>query len=227
MKHKNIRGEKKMKIRSISNLELLKFIDESNDNIYFGCDQEWYPTEWQKKAGCGPTTACNILLYLKFLKFGEKTAIRNSSKEFALSQMQEAWSYITPTENGIPTTGIFCQAIIDYYKSKDLSLTCCSFDIPKDKCLRPGFEDVIHFIEDALLADSPVAFLNLCNGDVLDLDSWHWVSIVSLEFNEDGSAGIVEIVDEGIIKKIDLYSWYNTTKLGGGLVYITLQKNCS
>ncbi len=212
-----------MKTSSISNLELLKFVDESNDNIYFGCDQEWYPTEWQKRSGCGPTTACNILLYLKFLNFSEKKAINNNSKEFALSQMQEVWRYITPSEKGIPTTEIFCHDIGDYYKSKNLEATCYSFDIPKDKYLRPEFKEVIHFIENAMLADSPVAFLNLCNGEVEALDSWHWVSIVSLESNEKGNVGNVQIVDEGLLKKIDLYSWYNTTKLGGGLVYITLQ----
>ncbi len=214
-----------MKISSISNLELLKFIDESNDNIYFGCDQEWYPTEWQKKSGCGPTTACNILLYLKFLNFSEKKLKKDNSKAFALSQMQEVWRYITPTEQGIPTTKIFCHDIDDYYKSKGLKATCYSFEIPKEKYLRPGFADVIEFIEKAMLADSPVAFLNLCNGEVHSLDSWHWVSIVSLEFNEKDNVGNVEIVDEGILKKIDFYSWYKTTKLGGGLVYITLQSN--
>lgn len=214
-----------MKISSISNLELLKFIDESNDNIYFGCDQEWYPTEWQKRAGCGPTTACNMLLYQKFLYFREKAATNNNSKEFALAQMQEVWHYITPTEKGIPTTGIFCRNIDDYYKSKGLNATCYSFEIPEDKFLRPRFEEVIHFIEEAMLVDSPVAFLNLCNGEVQGLDSWHWVSIVSLEFDESGNIGNVEIVDEGLLKKIDFLSWYNTTKLGGGLVYITLQSN--
>ena len=212
-----------MIVKSISNLELLKFTDEGNDNIYFGCDQEWYPTEWQKKSGCGPATACNLLLYLKYLKLNDENVINNSSKEFALLQMEEVWRYITPSENGIATTKMFCRELDNYYKSKGLEIDCYSFEIPKEKYLRPDFKDALRFIENAMLADSPVAFLNLCNGDIQDLDRWHWVSIVSLEFDENGKAANVEIIDEGIIKKIDFYLWYNTTKLGGGLVYVQLQ----
>src|SRR5665648_604396 len=212
-----------MIIKSISNLELLKFIDEGYDNIYFGCDQEWYPTEWQKKSGCVLAAARNILLYLKYLKLNKGKVIKNNSKEFALLQMEEVWRYITPSKDGISTTKIFCQEFDNYYKSKGLKITCYSFDIPKEKYLRPDFKEALHFIEDAMMADSPVAFLNLCNGDIQSLDSWHWVSIVSLEFDENGMAGNVEIVDEGIIKKIDFSLWYNTTKLGGGLVYVQIQ----
>jgi len=213
-----------MIIKSISNLNLLKFIDESDENIYFGCDQEWYSTEWQKKSGCGPATACNILVYLNFLRLNDSgKAVKNNSKEFALLQMEDVWKYITPSENGIATTKMFCRELDNYYKSKGLKIVCNSLDIPEEKYLRPNFKDAIHFIEDAMLADSPVAFLNLCNGDIQSLDRWHWVSIVSLEFDENGIAANVEIVDEGIIKKIDFYLWYNTTKLGGGLVYIQLQ----
>src|SRR5665647_692537 len=212
-----------MIVRSISNLELLKFTDEDNDNIYFGCDQEWYPTEWQKKSGCGPATACNLLLYLKYLKLNDENVINNSSKEFALLQMEEVWRYITPSENGIATTKMFCRELDNYYKSKGLEIDCYSFEIPKEKYLRPDFKDALRFIENAMLADSPVAFLNLCNGDILALDRWHWVSIVSLEFDENGKAANVEIIDEGIINKIDFNLWYNTTKIGGGLVYVQIQ----
>ena len=79
--------------------------------------------------------------------------------------------------------------------------------------------DVVYFLEGALHQDSPVAFLNLCNGDENNLEPWHWVTIISLEYSEDGKCVFIEILDEGLIKKIDLLLWYDTTTYGGGFVY--------
>jgi hypothetical protein len=207
--------------KSISNLDSLKLIDENNEMCY-GCNQEWYPKKWQKISGCGPTTACNILLCSNFFGLNDELGPRNNSKESGLSLMEEVWDYITPAENGIPTTGIFCQDIDNYFQSKGQKIVCHVMDIPEEKHLRPGLRDVIDFIEEAVLLDSPVAFLNLCNGEVDELDEWHWVSIVSVKFDEDSNAGYVEIVDGGLIKLIDFTLWYNTTKLGGGLAYMTV-----
>ena len=50
------------------------------------------------------------------------------------------------------------------------------------------------------------------------LDSWHWVTIISLEYVLDGSIAILSILDGGTIKKVDLAQWFNTTALGGGFV---------
>ena len=197
------------------------FMDENN-KVCYGCDQEWYPTEWQKKSGCGPTTACNMLLCLNFLRLNGGTDIKKNNKESGLLLMEEVWKYITPSENGIPATEIFCQNFDDYFKAKGQKILCHSMDIPKEENLRPNFTDVVNFIEEAMQLDSPVAFLNLCNGEVKLLDRWHWVIIVSIKFDENGNAGNIEIIDEGLIKTIDFTLWYNTTKLGGGLAYITV-----
>ncbi len=40
--------------------------------------------------------------------------------------------------------------------------------------------------------------------------------------SDDGKDAFVDILDSGIIKKIDLGLWYDTTTLGGGFVYFTL-----
>jgi hypothetical protein len=81
--------------------------------------------------------------------------------------------------------------------------------------------DVVYFLEGALQQDSPIAFLNLCNGDEKNLQSWHWVTIIALEYSEDGNSAFIDILDEGLIKKIDLLLWYKTTTHGGGFVYFT------
>jgi hypothetical protein len=71
--------------------------------------------------------------------------------------------------------------------------------------------------------DVPVAFLNLCNGEEKNLDKWHWVTIISIEFDDDKCSSAVEILDEGMVKKIDIPLWYRTTTLGGGLVSFALE----
>jgi len=79
----------------------------------------------------------------------------------------------------------------------------------------------LSFLEGGLIKDAPIAFLNLCNGQVKNLDPWHWVTIISLEYAENGKSASIKILDEGLIKKIDLALWYDTTTLGGGFVYFT------
>ena len=208
--------------RSISNLDLLKVIDENRNNTYYGCDQKWYSTEWQRKSGCGPTTACNILMYLELSKISTGLEIKESSKEFALLLMQEAWHYITPTEKGIPTTKMFCEDILAYIESKGLHVSCNAIDVPKEVGLRPKLRNILSFIEHAMVKDTPVAFLNLCSGKVEKLDDWHWVTIVALEYDERCNEAYVTIVDGGLIKKIDIELWYSTTTLGGGFIYFTV-----
>jgi hypothetical protein len=95
-------------------------------------------------------------------------------------------------------------------------------DVPQLKSNRPRLTEVLNFLEEAFDNDVPVAFLNLCNGDEKNLERWHWVTVVSLNVSDDGRDAFVDILDSGIIKKIDLGLWYDTTTLGGGFVYFTL-----
>ena len=95
-------------------------------------------------------------------------------------------------------------------------------NLPKDTSCRPKLSKVIDFLEGALVNDAPIAFLNLCNGEEKNLQRWHWVTIISLEYSEDRKSVFIKILDEELIKKIDLTLWYNTTTLGGGFVYFTV-----
>jgi hypothetical protein len=38
---------------------------------------------------------------------------------------------------------------------------------------------------------------------VENYEPWHWVTIISLEYEEDGTSVYVNILDEGQIKRID------------------------
>jgi len=135
--------------------------------------------------------------------------------------MEEIWGYVTPTREGIPTTKMFYEAVLAYAKAKGLNIEYNFCDMPEDKSIRPALADVVNFLERALLKDVPVAFLNLCNGEEKNLEPWHWVTIISLEYTEDENSAFVNILDGGLIKKIDLTAWYNTTTAGGGFVYFT------
>jgi len=210
-----------MSSKSISSLNLLQIFDEYSHKKHYGCDQEWYTTEWQRLSGCGPTAVCNIIYYLNKTRpaFGIKQSC--DTKETSVSIMEEIWEYVTPTIKGIPTTKMFYEAVLAYTKSKGLNVEFSFCDVPEDKSIRPKLADLVIFIEGALLKDIPVAFLNLCNGDENNLEAWHWVTIISLDYTEDENSVFVNILDGGMIKKIDLSLWYNTTTLGGGFVYFT------
>jgi hypothetical protein len=207
-----------MKTMSISNPALLKILDERTHHAYYGCDQEWYPTEWQRLSGCGPSVACTIMSYLNAERPSAGKGFK--SRKECLSLMEEIWEYVTPTREGIPTTKMFCDAVLAFVKSKGIEVEHGMCDVPEDQSLRPSLEDVLGFLEAALSRNAPVAFLNRCNGDVRNLERWHWVTIVSLE--RAGVGVSANILDEGRVKKIDLALWYKTTRLGGGFAYFLI-----
>lgn len=201
--------------RSIHSPDLLAIVDESAPNIcYYGCHQEWYGTDWQRRAGCGPSVACNLFHYL--LESGKS----GNSKEKWLSLMEEAWEYVTPTTRGMPTTQLFYESVISYAlaKGRNIGYKCC--DLAEEKSDRPKLQEILEFISEGLGKDAPVAFLNLCNGEEQNLYRWHWVTIISLAYAEKDGKAFATILDEGLIKKIDLALWVETTTLGGGFVYI-------
>ncbi len=208
---------------SLSAPDLFKIRDKGAGKAYYGCDQDWYTSAWQRMAGCGPSVACNIVSYLEHRLRGPGGAGTCISKAAGLRRMQEAWEYVTPTKMGLPKLKMFYDALLRYTKARGLNVEYGALELPKEKSRRPGLAKVISFITDALSKDAPVAFLNLCNGAEKKLDAWHWVTIVALESAEDGKRAFVKIVDDGAIKKIDLALWYTTTKLGGGFVRVGMR----
>ena len=208
---------------ALADPDLFKIRDKSAGKAYYGCDQEWYASEWQRMAGCGPSVACNIISYLERRRRGPGRAGTCMSKKASLPRMQEAWEYVTPTKMGLPKISLFYNAVLRYTKARGLDVEYGALELPKAKTRRPGLAKVINFIKDALSKDAPVAFLNLCNGAEKKLEAWHWVTIVALESAEGGKRAFVKIVDNGAVKKIDLALWHATTKLGGGFVRVGMR----
>ena len=148
---------------SLSNIEALKVMDFATAEVFYGCDQRWFATEWQCSAGCGPSVASTILLYLN-RRNADRTPPPNDRKLCA-ARMEEVWQYVTPTDRGIPSTEMFCNAICSYGTAKGLDFSCRICDVPEDTQSRPDFAALSAFLDAALTRDIPVAFLNLCNGD--------------------------------------------------------------
>jgi hypothetical protein len=214
-----IRG--KMITKSIVNPNLFKILDEDTHKIYHGCNQEWYTKVWQRLSGCGPTVASNLIFYLYLARQTLDSGQSFISKRICLSLMEEIWEYVTPRVKGVSTTEMFYKAVLAYAKFKGLDVQYRFFDLPKNKLSRPRLSALLKFLDEALGKDAPIAFLNLCNGAEKILDRWHWVTIISLEYTENGDHAFVDILDDGQIKKINLALWYNTTSNDGGFVYFT------
>lgn len=209
-----------MVIRSIKNENLFKIDDNNTQNTIYGCDQEWFTTEWQRRAGCGPTVAANIIYYLNCTRNNFRTDKLPLTKSEALSLMEEVYEYVTPTPRGIPTTKLLYNDVQNYAQAMSLDMKIGVMDVPENRELRPQFHDLIAFLDKALSNDIPIAFLNLDNGTEKKLDSWHWVTIISLEYELDGNIANISFLDGGTINKINLGQWFNTTTLGGGFVIL-------
>lgn len=210
-----------MKTISIANLSLFKIVDYKTQQTYEGCQQLWFPKRWQRLSGCGPTVATNLYFYLSHNRVPLELEVGSDSKENWVSLMGEIWKYVTPSMRGVNKTSMFYTPLRTFMKTKGLDVEYRFCDIPKQKSQRPEFEETLDFLEEGLINDVPIAFLNLDNGEEKNLDRWHWVTIISLEYAEDGTSAFVNILDEGQMKKIDLALWYKTTTLGGGFVYFT------
>lgn len=215
-----------MKI-GITNKEQLKIRDDNSEHIYYGHDQEWYTSDWQRRSGCGPSVACNLFAYLNKgdAPLENKNPATSGAEEFSVQMksqclpfMEEVWTYVTPTDQGIPSTTLFTERVMTYAQEKNLPIHCVCLDIPQEKPLRPTLDELLDYLKEALYQDIPIAFLNLCNGEEKDLEPWHWVTIISVEYAE-GQPGLqAEILDEGKEKHIDLALWLETTDQGGGFV---------
>lgn len=207
------------RIYSIIDPERLTLRDA--DRTWRGADQEWYGEELQRKAGCGPTCAATLLCYLALSRPQWRALYPAQScgqKEF-LALMNEVWNHVTPGRMGVNTNFLFTKGVKSYGAEKGLKLPVRELDIPMLKMARPSIDQCAAFLRAGLTADCPVAFLNLSAGAVEGLDDWHWVTIVAMEEHSSGPL-LCTILDGGRELTVDFRLWFNTTKRGGGLVYL-------
>lgn len=176
-----------------------------------GVNQEWYARHWQRTAGCGPCTASNILRYYQDRL---RLPFPAESKEDMQRLMAWVWEYIRPGIMGLNSTARYAQGMDRLLKDLGSPLTTRALDIAAGDA--EGHRDgVAAFLREALAADQPVAFLNLSNGALKNLENWHWVTITRLDEGEGRL--IATAADNGQLLTLDLDLWLRSTTRGGGL----------
>lgn len=208
-----------MDASTLKNPALLEIRGEDG-TVYRGADQEWYASLWRRKAGCGPTAAAVQTAYLAAARPGWEALCpldRLERVPFA-AYMDQVWEHVTPGLQGLNSVALYTAGVRRYGASRGFALSPAALEVPEDAARRPGWEACLAFVRAGLEADCPVAFLNLCNGEVQDLDRWHWVLIAALTGNGAGTQAL--LVDAGREYPIDLRLWYDTTTMGGGFVWL-------
>lgn len=203
---------------SIDDLDRLA-LPAADGSLVTGSNQKWYPTLWQRMAGCGPTVASNLLLYQGRAGRLDLPAVVDS-QESVLPLMEYSWKHITPGMRGVNKTSMFYEGLMKMLEERGSNLRYAALDIPKEASNRPTLEDVTTFLKAAFAADSPVAFLNLDSGKVNDLDDWHWMTTYALEAVAEDGTWLLSLTDNGVLQTINLGLWLESSKLGGGFVYL-------
>ncbi|MDP2814898.1 MAG: hypothetical protein Q8S15_05755 [Erysipelotrichaceae bacterium] len=190
--------------------EIYEIMDSKTNRIFYGCDQDWYTTKWQQLSGCGPTVATNMVIYILKKQFTTRLEY--------VQLMRDVRKYVTPKIGGVNRTSIYYRGLSRYFSNSDWSMDFRYLNVPK-KSQRPSFDQITVFINYALEHDSPIAFLNLHNGKVKNLEAWHWTLIIESHLDNENDHTMVTILDNGEKKTIDLKLWYESTNNDGGFVY--------
>lgn len=183
--------------------------------ICHGANQDWFAAYWHRKAGCGPTTAANILRYMaNRLNLPMKT----DKKQDMQKLMEWTWDFVTPGLMGLNSTELFRKGMDSLLQSIKSPLRCRVLNIEGEKGEKLTLPQLEAFLYEGLSADSPIAFLNLDRGALLNLESWHWVTIIGIE--KTGDQLMATCADNGGILRLDMTLWLQTTKRHGGFVYL-------
>lgn len=186
------------------------------EHVYHGGSQEWYAEHWQRQAGCGPTNCANILWYLAQTKPGAGALCPYSAgqKSEFLRLMQDVWGFVTPGHMGLNTTELFVNGAKRYGEERGVALAAQALEIPPLQLGARNYDETAAFVEAALQKSLPVAFLNLSNGTLENLDSWHWVTLVALQGDR------AMMLDQGEANWIELRQWVSTSIMGGGFAVL-------
>lgn len=204
---------------SLTRPEVLTLIGPGGET-YRGGDQEWYPDLWQRRAGCGPTTAAALLAYLSQTRpaLAPLRPLAGGTRTGFAQYMQALWPYVTPGARGLDKPESLVLGCRSFALSRGCVLQGEVLKIPRRRENRPSPAACRDFLIRALDADCPVAFLNFSNGSLPNLDSWHWVPLIALTEGEE--VLLCTVLDEGEEKVIDLALWLETTLLGGALASV-------
>ncbi|MGI6153721.1 MAG: hypothetical protein ACOYJB_07815 [Christensenellaceae bacterium] len=190
---------------------------KSGASISYGASQVWYPSWLQRMSGCGPTAASNLLWYLAATRpesCGALFAGDGTKRADMVRLMQRVWQYVTPGMRGVDKASMLAEGGVQYGADNGIIIRPRVLEIPAaDSGLYT--DAVFAFLSTAFADDLPVAFLNLSNGALANLESWHWVTLIAAN-----SALCAQMYDQGGRQMLDLDLWLQTTKKGGAFVVL-------
>ncbi len=194
-------------------------LTDGRGTLFRGADQDWFRDVWQRRAGCGPTAAAMVLDYLSAADpaLAPLSAGEDRTAGAFLSFMEQVWRYVTPGTMGLDKPESFALGCRSFALSRGVVLESRILPVPRrGRGERPSLDRLRDFLSLALDRDRPVAFLNYSNGEVKNLDSWHWVPVIAC-----GGAGLSSVVlDGGAETVVDLALWLKTSLLGGAFVQV-------
>lgn len=142
----------------------------------YGGNQDWFPTEWARKAGCGSTSGANLAAYYAARFPAMRALYRGDAAAFSQPEyvacMEELYGYMTPGIMGFPYAGRFARRFVEFAADHGVTLRAGGCG-----CLRSA-EQAIAFVQNALQDGHPLALLILHHrAPELREDNWHWVTI--------------------------------------------------
>jgi len=211
----NIANDIKHTKLMLTNPERLSIV-LSNDKKYVGGSQKWFKRYWQRKSGCGPIAASNLIWYMMQKRKNQinDSEIKNVQSEY-IDLIHEMFQCFKPGIKGINTSALFVQGILRFAQMKEYTIHPYILDVPRNKHDRPTADIVFDFISSGIREDSPVAFLNLSRGLLRELHNWHWMTILAIK-----PEMMIEISDYGKLNEVNISEWLDSSKLGGAFVYI-------
>lgn len=194
-------------------------IKASTGGKSFGGNQEWFPKYWARKAGCGATSAANIMAYLAQTRADYINLYEHDSnrKEDFTRHMEVLFDYVKPGPMGVNHVDKYIKGVKEYAMSKGVSLVTNLLSLEKETKDKRTKKELEEFVVRAMEIDSPIGFLNLSRGEERRLQDWHWITITSVQIEENHIWAVAS--DEGIERRFDLLLWYMTTRMHGGLIY--------
>lgn len=208
-----------MEICQLKNIDKI-ILRTPDGKTAFGPNQEWYPDERARIAGCGPTSGALLTAYLAAsnpAKYGPLYQQPTFSFDNFVRHMQLMYRYLRPGPMGMNRLDSYREGMEKYAAETKTRLKPLTFPVNGIEYLSRDREAQLRaFVRDALSDDQPIAFLALSRGRERALQNWHWITIVSAKIGDKDL--IATASDEGIPREFDLMNWYRTTRLSGGLI---------
>jgi len=159
-------------------ISLIRIADGTTE--YFGADQEWFPTKWQRLSGCGPATAALMTMYMA-AAFPDRCAalypyvLPANKGDFAV-HMARVREFVKPGAMGLTDPREFARDVLEFAQRRGGGIVAQQIQ-PK---LSAGV--ALGFFKQALRHGYLPALLLLRNpSPELEDFTWHWMAVTGCD----------------------------------------------